>query len=65
MLIAVIVSPVGASIFQTGALRREMNAKCETVNQRFDNAEKRFDEERMERITKSLDELNKELRPRK
>jgi len=68
MLIAVVTCLIGTSIFQTDALRKEMNARFETVNQRIDGLERttdrRMDEldKRMERIEKSLDELNKELR---
>jgi chaperonin cofactor prefoldin len=64
MTIAVAGSLIGTSIFQTDALRREMNARFETVNQRIENVEKEVKglDKRMERIEKSLDDLNKELR---
>jgi len=57
MTIAVAGSLIGTSIFQTESLRREMDAKFGTVNQRIDGVEKR-----MERIEKTLDEISKELR---
>ena len=68
MLIAVVTCLIGTSIFQTDALRKEMNAKSETVNQRIEGLERTTDrrmselDKRMERIERSLDELNKELR---
>lgn len=73
MLIAVVTCLIGTSIFQTDALRKELNARFETVNQRIDGLERTTDkrmnelDKRMERIERSLDELNKELRsqPRK
>ncbi len=49
MLIAVVGSLVGTSIFQTDALRREMSVRFDAVNQR------------MERIEKSIDELKEEI----
>jgi hypothetical protein len=71
MLIAVVSCLIGTSIFQTDALRREMNAKFETVNQtvnqRFDNVNERLDavDKRMERLEKSMEEIRKELASRK
>ena len=44
MLIAVSGSLIGTSIFQTDALRREMNARFDTVNQRMDQMQKSIDE---------------------
>jgi peptidoglycan hydrolase CwlO-like protein len=60
MLIAVVSCLIGTSIFQTDALRREMNAKFETVNQRIDSVDKR-----MERLERSLEEIRREIAPRK
>jgi peptidoglycan hydrolase CwlO-like protein len=70
MLIAVVSCLIGTSIFQTDALRREMNAKFdainqrfETINQRFDTVDKRMDsvDKRMERLEKSLEEIRREI----
>jgi chaperonin cofactor prefoldin len=60
MLIAVVSCLIGTSIFQTDALRREMNAKFETVNQRIDSVDKR-----MERLERSLEEIRKEIASQK
>jgi len=60
MFIAVVASLVGTSIFQTDALRREMNARFENVDKRLDSLDKR-----MERIEKNFDDLNRELRAQK
>jgi peptidoglycan hydrolase CwlO-like protein len=63
MLIAVVSCLIGTSIFQTDALRREMNAKFETVNQRIDTVNQRIDsvDKRMGRLEKSLEEIKKEI----
>lgn len=60
MLIAVVSCLIGTSIFQTDALRREMSAKFETVNQRIDSLDKR-----MERLERSLEEIRKEIASQK
>jgi peptidoglycan hydrolase CwlO-like protein len=74
MLIAVVSCLIGTSIFQTDALRREMNAKFETVNQRIDSVDKRIDsidkridsiDKKMEKFEQSLEEIKKEIRSRK
>jgi chaperonin cofactor prefoldin len=67
MLIAVVSCLIGTSIFQTDALRREMNAKFDAINQRFDTVDKRFDtvDKRMERLEKSLEEIKKEIASKK
>ena len=44
MLIAVVACLIGTSVFQTDALRREMNARFDHVNQRIDSLEKSIDE---------------------
>jgi septal ring factor EnvC (AmiA/AmiB activator) len=63
MLIAVVSCLIGTSIFQTDALRSEMNAKFETVNQRIDTVNQRIDsvDKRMGRLEKSLEEIKKEI----
>jgi peptidoglycan hydrolase CwlO-like protein len=71
MVIAVIGSLIGSSIFLTEALRREMDAKFGTVNQRFDSVNQRFDsiDQRLDSLDKKLDrsiqELKEEIRSRK
>jgi chaperonin cofactor prefoldin len=60
MLIAVVSCLIGTSIFQTDALRREMSAKFETVNQRIGSLDKR-----MERLERSLEEIRKEIASQK
>jgi hypothetical protein len=67
MLIAVVSCLIGTSIFQTDALRCEMNAKFETVNQRIDSVNQRIDsvDKRMERLEKSLEEIRREIASQK
>jgi septal ring factor EnvC (AmiA/AmiB activator) len=67
MLIAVVSCLIGTSIFQTDSLRREMNARFETVNQRIDSVDKRIDsiDKKMDKFEQSLEEIKKELRSRK
>jgi len=67
MLIAVVSCLIGTSIFQTDALRREINAKFETVNQRIDTVNQRIDsvDKRMEKMEKSIEEIRKEITSRK
>ena len=54
MLIAVVTCLIGTSIFQTEALRREMNARFDAVNQRQATLEKQLE--------KSVEELKAEIR---
>jgi len=70
MLITVATTLIGTSVFQTDALRREMNARFEMVDQRFDAVdqrmsaiEKRMDrmELRMDRMEQSLDQIKSRL----
>jgi flagellar capping protein FliD len=71
MLIAVVTCLIGTSVFQTDALRREMNARFDHVNQRIDSLEKRIDslEKRIDsleiKIERSVEELKREIRSRK
>jgi peptidoglycan hydrolase CwlO-like protein len=81
MLIAVVSCLIGTSVFQTDALRREMNARFENVNQRFESVDQRFDsidkrfesmdkrfesmEQRMDKMQQSIDEIKREIRSRK
>ncbi|HEX9003626.1 MAG TPA: hypothetical protein VGB07_27195 [Blastocatellia bacterium] len=57
MLIAVVTCLIGTSIFQTDALRREMNARFDGMNQRQQSLEKQ-----MEKMEKSIEEIKQELR---
>lgn len=57
MTIAVVGSLIGTSLFQTEALRREMNARFDGVNQRQTTLEKQ-----MEKMEKSIEEIKEELR---
>lgn len=59
MLIAVVTCLIGTSIFQTDALRREMNARFDGMNQRQQSLEKQ-----MEKMEKSIEEIKQELRSR-
>ena len=74
MLIAVVSCLIGTSIFQTDALRREMNARFETVNQRIDSVDRRIGsvdkridslEAKMDKMQQSIDEIKKDLRSRR
>jgi hypothetical protein len=61
MTIAVAGSLIGASIFQTEALRREMNARFDATNQRQAILEKQV--EKLEKsLEKSVEELKVEIR---
>jgi hypothetical protein len=53
----------GTTIFQTEALRREMNVRFEKVDQRFEALEKRMDE-RFEAMEKRMDQMEKNLTAR-
>ena len=57
MLIAVVTCLIGTSIFQTDALRREINARFDGMNQRQESLEKR-----MEKMEKSIEDLREEFR---
>jgi peptidoglycan hydrolase CwlO-like protein len=67
MLIAVVSCLIGTSVFQTDALRREMGARFETVNQRIDSVDKRIDslETKMDKMQQSIEEIKKDLRSRR
>ncbi len=61
MTIAVVGSLIGTSIFQTEALRREMNARFDAATQRQATLEKQV--EKMEKsLEKSVEELKTEIR---
>jgi hypothetical protein len=60
MFLAVASCLIGTSIFQTDALRREMNVKFDAVNQRMDALDRR-----MEKLEKSIEELKEVIRDQK
>jgi len=78
MLITVASCLIGTSIFQTDALRREMNARFDNVNQRIDSLDRRIDsldkkldslDQRIDsleiKIERSVEELKREIHSRK
>jgi hypothetical protein len=61
MVIAVAGSVIGTSVFQTEALRREMNARFDGVEQRFQGLEKRI-EQSERNLAARFEDLKQEVR---
>ncbi|MGE0101782.1 MAG: hypothetical protein AB7H86_15995 [Blastocatellales bacterium] len=63
MLITVATTLIGTSVFQTDALRREMTARFEMVDQRMTTLDKRMDrlEERMDRMEQRMDRMEQRM----
>ncbi len=63
MAITVATTLIGASVFQTDALRREMNARFELVDQRFASVDQRLAslEKRMDRMEQRMDRMEQRM----
>lgn len=63
MLIAVVSTLIGTSVFQTDALRREMSANFEVVDQRFDAVDQKINslDKRIDRLDQRMDRLDQRM----
>lgn len=63
MLIAVVSTLIGTSVFQTDALRREMSAKFEVVDQRFNAVDQKIDslDQRIDKLDQRMDKLDQRM----
>lgn len=63
MLIAVVSTLIGTSVFQTDALRREMSAKFEVVDQRFNAVDQKIDslDQRIDKLDQRMDRLDQRM----